>query len=1083
VYLPDREQDRSPQEPQTQPPQEQDAPFSSSSSSSTNSTFELEGLFLLDHALTQFEQMVEQHQRSSTSNPEPDDGLARELQELERSEKSLRRELQVFDSTSSTSLDADREADVVDVPGDAARQAAMADKVRAASHSLLTGQFGSTTHQLQQQQQQQKQEDQPSSDHPDIAAGPPPPPPPFQVENPFDGVLSSPADAQVPKNDKTSASNEPEESLSPRSLEFDPQPETISEVGTDVSMNTVAFLTKSPPSARQRVPSDGDEQLIQESKERTTDETKYDDDDDALATSNRGLPLQFDPDTYSYDAEVDAILNPHTQELQDIDEGRNSAAYTTTSDDDDSMAGNSGAMRVAPPYLDPPVRRGDASSSTEHDLLPASRSITSDLSSSGSGSDVRNSTTDDSAVNTSSSSGSSSDSSSSERRRLLAGAVISPAVAALALAQGSSANDGAVVYLDDGNGKNHNEEEASLHSSDTQNAVMSSSDDGKEEDGKEEEEPDAQSVSILAAAATPLVLPRTTEDSTIENYDGDGKKAASSSSVHSFSVGTASDEESNFPDFSMVVDGRSAHLMADQDGDAEVPTSANYNNNLSRSCDDGSERRNKRKERGLLRGISWSDRIKLVIAVLFWAGMVAMVYFLIAWATEDDDNSDGDIDRKSPEGEVEGPPTAAPAVAPVPVSPVATAAPTTLSEAVFNLLTSSSFDDGAALGNPDSPQYQAFEWLIGNSNLTEYSVTKTLTRYALATFYLSTGGNESWSDDTLWLSDADECDWFSRSRDRPCNFQGGFQDLQVSYNNLAGVLPPELGLLSNSLVTINIGGGPNNAIGGSVPTELGYLSNLQELRLPNNDLSGSLPTEIGQWSNIRTIDLSGNRLEGVIPEEIGAMTDLFSLAVGNNALSGPIPVTLGNLVGLKTLTLSSNRLTVLPGAIGDLRDLVFLEMQENAFEGSLTTRIGLLGGLRRLKLHNNTFDQQMPSELALMSGLTMLDLSFNSFTGPLPPFGMVASNQMRNLRLSHNLLTGVVPDSFANLTGLQELLLEGNDLSGVMPEIVCDSFENTFPTVSVDCNELECPCCNFCCVNGEDCFCQFANTTDAWQCV
>ena len=304
------------------------------------------------------------------------------------------------------------------------------------------------------------------------------------------------------------------------------------------------------------------------------------------------------------------------------------------------------------------------------------------------------------------------------------------------------------------------------------------------------------------------------------------------------------------------------------------------------------------------------DYFMLSLGILFWGGIVTMIYFLIAWQRDNDSKNKASPSTNTSRGAPvfnettmqEAPtipsPTTSPSIrggattVPSPISP-ATIVPTsaapispTVANELFALLSAASFDNGAALNDQSSAQFRAFEWLAANTNLTFYSDERKLARYALATFFYSTGGNDSWLDVDLWLSQDNECDWFSRSRSSPCNTEGAFQDLELSYNNFQGSLPPEIGFLSNSLQTINIGGGPSSKIGGTLPSELGYLSKLQEVRLPNNALTGTLPTEIGDWTDIRTINLSENQLSGELPSEIGVMSDLFYFSAENNAFSG-----------------------------------------------------------------------------------------------------------------------------------------------------------------------------------------------------
>lgn len=123
------------------------------------------------------------------------------------------------------------------------------------------------------------------------------------------------------------------------------------------------------------------------------------------------------------------------------------------------------------------------------------------------------------------------------------------------------------------------------------------------------------------------------------------------------------------------------------------------------------------------------------------------------------------------------------------------------SVAVQELIESVSFDGGAALRNASSPQSMALEWLQQDSMNTAYEDWRLIQRYVLAVLYYSTNG-ENWVDNTNWLSDENECTWYTSSTNNGqiCN-EANSQYLQVvlSRNGLAGTVPEELALLSDFL--------------------------------------------------------------------------------------------------------------------------------------------------------------------------------------------------------------------------------------------------------------------------------------------
>jgi hypothetical protein len=111
------------------------------------------------------------------------------------------------------------------------------------------------------------------------------------------------------------------------------------------------------------------------------------------------------------------------------------------------------------------------------------------------------------------------------------------------------------------------------------------------------------------------------------------------------------------------------------------------------------------------------------------------------------------------------------------------------------LSSEASFDGGAAVRSPSTPQNNAMQWLQNSTLLTNYTDAKKIQRYALATLFFSTSGSE-WKENTGWLSDDDECDgWYSIA----CTDDGAITSLLLPSNGLNGTLPEELALLSDSL--------------------------------------------------------------------------------------------------------------------------------------------------------------------------------------------------------------------------------------------------------------------------------------------
>jgi len=118
-------------------------------------------------------------------------------------------------------------------------------------------------------------------------------------------------------------------------------------------------------------------------------------------------------------------------------------------------------------------------------------------------------------------------------------------------------------------------------------------------------------------------------------------------------------------------------------------------------------------------------------------------------------------------------------------------------------LSSVSFDEGAALRMRFTPQNDALNWLASNANLDRYSDKQKIQRYVLVTLYFSTDGN-NWKDQSGWLSDDNECGWYSEADNFFC-LGKSIVELDMSNqgtgtgNMLAGTIPNEIALLSDSL--------------------------------------------------------------------------------------------------------------------------------------------------------------------------------------------------------------------------------------------------------------------------------------------
>ena len=282
-------------------------------------------------------------------------------------------------------------------------------------------------------------------------------------------------------------------------------------------------------------------------------------------------------------------------------------------------------------------------------------------------------------------------------------------------------------------------------------------------------------------------------------------------------------------------------------------------------------------------------------------------------------------------------------------------------------------------------------------------------RAALVAFYHAMGG-PGWQISDNWLSDAPLGFWYGVKADRNGRvIKLGVRGFIANYN-MTGVIPPELGSLTNLEYLFLYGD-----LTGPIPPELGNLSNLEYLNLYGG-LTGAIPPELGNLSNLEQLHLWSNQLTGAIPPELGGLANLTVLYLAQSRLTGVIPPELGGLANLEQLHLWENQLT-----------------------GAIPPELGNLTRLEELRLAYNQLTGAIPPELGNLTRLEELSLSGNRLTGVIPPELGNLTN-LEYLHLSHNQLTGAIPPELGNLTNLRSLWLAGNQqLTGCVPAVWRDA--------------------------------------------
>ncbi|CAL4994028.1 unnamed protein product [Urochloa decumbens] len=208
------------------------------------------------------------------------------------------------------------------------------------------------------------------------------------------------------------------------------------------------------------------------------------------------------------------------------------------------------------------------------------------------------------------------------------------------------------------------------------------------------------------------------------------------------------------------------------------------------------------------------------------------------------------------------------------------------------------------------------------------------------------------------------------------NLSGSLIKLYLGGNSINGQIPASMGSLTSTLLNISY-----NQLSGSIPSEIGHLSELTVLGLAENKLSGPLPVEIGSLTALTTLEINNNELVGRIPEALGLLQRVLSLELSSNKLHGDIPASLFSLRSLSSvLNLSHNSLSGgLSDTIGQLENIIAIDLSDNLLNSSIPLSIMQCRSLQTLSLSRNAMSGVIPDSIGNLRGLQILDLSSNSF--------------------------------------------------------------------------------------------------------
>lgn len=280
--------------------------------------------------------------------------------------------------------------------------------------------------------------------------------------------------------------------------------------------------------------------------------------------------------------------------------------------------------------------------------------------------------------------------------------------------------------------------------------------------------------------------------------------------------------------------------------------------------------------------------------------------------------------------------------------------------------------------------------------------------------------------------------------------------LDLSNNNLSGMIPQCLGNFSDSLQLLNL---QSNSFHGPLPQTYSSKSNLRILDVSQNQLQGRLPRSLVNCQMLETLALSNNHFSDVFPFWMWTLPELEVVVMRENRFQGVIgkPENSHQFPKLRVLDISLNNFTgkfvaeyifskyamrsvnqstymgvsMLHTSGGDAWlsyaskfsmtikgvDIYYSKVQSafavidissNKFEGEIDEYIGSLKGLFSLNFSNNHLSGRIPSSFGHLANLESLDLSNNKLSGEIPP-QMTNMTFLAEFNVSHNNLTGLIP--------------------------------------------------------------------------
>jgi hypothetical protein len=214
----------------------------------------------------------------------------------------------------------------------------------------------------------------------------------------------------------------------------------------------------------------------------------------------------------------------------------------------------------------------------------------------------------------------------------------------------------------------------------------------------------------------------------------------------------------------------------------------------------------------------------------------------------------------------------------------------------------------------------------------------------------------------------------------------------------SGIIPHEIGLLTNLRAFILDAGTTNLDVTGTLPSELGLLLQLTNFQLQRSKVSGTLPSALSALQKVVRFSVYNSQLSGILPPELSNMTSLRRFDVmglnGSGKVTGSIPTSFTALTSLSYLELSSNKLSgELPAGLFSLPKLLRLFVRNNKLSGTIPVEMFFVPDIR-FTARSNEITGTLPRTVAETGynetdfGLwNYIDIPENSgLVGPIPDY-------------------------------------------------------------------------------------------------